>query len=261
MARIMALIGLGIASVLVSACASRPPTHQTRTATQAARPPQLPQRPDADAFESPPLDADFTDRTDPGAEADVALLNGPCEPFLALLQVASLLDGGKRSDSWEVVEHSGVVSLDPEMLGQCSEAMARGLRRFRSAAVESEAHLVVGQISWLMTRAYQRDNRYCPPTPAPVPAAQADIGEQGYQARASDFSAPTWRCLGLDLQGERLHFQYAIDLPEGTRGRTFEVVAKGRPLNDGPMIEVKRVGMLSVDRSRIAVGATIRRQY
>lgn len=203
---------------------------------------------------------DALNPSDPQAEADVALLNGPCKPFLALVQVASLVDGGRQADSWEVVQRSGVVSLSPEMLGSCSEAMSRGLRRFRSAAVESEAHVVLHQIARLMSDAYRRDQRYCPPTATPVPSRQDEITEQGYRAVPADFQSPTWTCLGVDLVGERLHFQYEVNVPEGTRGKVFEVVARGRPLKDGPMIELRRVGTLSRDGVHLNISAARRRQ-
>ena len=120
---------------------------------------------------------------------------------------------------------------------------------------------MVHEISRLMMLAWQRDRRYCPPTAEPVPASRTDIGEEGYRATARDFHAPVWNCLGLDLEGERLRFQYEVLVPEGTRGRTFEVVARGRPLSDGPAVELRRVGTLSADRSRIDVTPAVRREF
>lgn len=263
MSRSTALMGFG-AAVLGVACSSSPLPARSADANTSTRP-RVEKAESAAARsegDDPPLfGADTMNPADPQADADVALLDGPCKPFLALMQVASLVEDGRQPDSWEIVQRSGVVSLSPDLLGLCTEAMSRGLRRFRSAAVESEAHVVVHQIARLMSDAYRRNQRYCPPTATPVPSRQDEIGEHGYQPVPADFQSPTWTCLGLDLVGEHLHFQYEVNLPEGTRGKSFEIVAKGRPLQDGPMVELRRVGTLSKDGSHLLISAAKRTQY
>jgi hypothetical protein len=190
---------------------------------------------------------------DPEANADAALLGGPCMPFLILMQVVGPVDRQPSDNPLQSVQPSGVVELSPDLFGECSMAMARGVRRFQSAAVESEAYVVVRHIALLMTQAYRREQRYCPPTVTPLPATLDQLGNDGYLAKDGDFKEPAWTCLGLDLEGHKLHFQYELRVPEGTRGRTFEVLARGRPVRQGPMIELRRVGTLSIDRSRIDV--------
>jgi len=190
---------------------------------------------------------------DAEANADAALLGGPCMPFLILMQVVSPIGPQAAESSLQSVQPPGIVELSPDLFGECSMAMARGIRRFQSAAAESEAYVVVRHIALLMTQAYRRDQRYCPPTVTPLPPTLDQLGNDGYLAKDGDFKEPAWTCLGLDLEGAKLHFQYELKVPEGTRGRTFEVLARGRPVKLGPMIELRRVGKLSADRSRIDV--------
>lgn len=131
MSRCTALMGL-CAAVLGAACASKPLPARSANSNATQRPDQAQAEAADPSQEEPPLFGTGTmPPDDPQAEADIALLDGPCKPFLALVQVASLVEGGQSSDSWELVQHTGVVTLTPELLGQCAEAMSRGLQRFR----------------------------------------------------------------------------------------------------------------------------------
>lgn len=100
-----------------------------------------------------------------------------------------------------------------------------------SADLDGEATLALGRIHTASVAAYAHDERFCPSSPGPVPAALSAASTK-YATKPEDWATPTWKCLEFSLEGAIAHqYAYTSNGLSGPEAR-YEATARRR-LADG----------------------------
>lgn len=100
-----------------------------------------------------------------------------------------------------------------------------------SADLDAEATRDLGRIHVASVAAYAHDERFCPSSPAPVPATLGTAATKTATTPA-DWAAPTWKCLEFSLEGAIAHqYEYTWNGLSGPEAR-YEAIARRR-LADG----------------------------
>lgn len=251
-------------SLLASACASAPPAESagspapadanataatSATASAATAPPATPSTRDAAApttaaAKRGPFPDDPPRREASAAAAgDDKQLAKKCKPMVDAMNSRAQKEKGKAKpvDIVTGLRKSPPAGMAPAQVTECADMLERSVREYTAASIEVEAKMMLARMAKLMVNAYEREKKLCPSSDKPVPARFADVEAGDYEAKLADWSAPTWKCLGVEMEG-RQRYQYAV-VSDDAAG-TFEIIARGAPYGDGKAVDLVQAGRI-----------------
>jgi hypothetical protein len=165
-----------------------------------------------------------------------------CKPMMdALNSRAQKADKGKAIDIVADLRKKPPAGMPAAKAAECADMLERSVREYLAASIEVEARMMLSRMAKQMVNAFERDKKLCPSSDKPVPARFADVEGGAYEAKLADWSAPTWKCLGMELEG-RQRYQYAVISDEAAG--TFEIIARGAPYQDGKAVDLVQTGKI-----------------
>lgn len=188
-----------------------------------------------------PFDSVPPPGTNPLSDTESAELKSKCKKFAdAVTAAAKKAGAGKRpiDGLFEALANPPkVAGVD---VARCSELMRRDTIEYFAHSREAEAKINLRRIMvGLMSALDGSAPALCASAPA-VPAALASVKEQPYSSKPEDWKAEGWRCARFDLSGAPQVFQY--ELRTDPKGKTYEVIARGYPVQGGPATELYIAG-------------------
>jgi hypothetical protein len=229
--------GAGGSSSPAGGSAAAPSASPSETATPAARnaPPEPPP-----LTESERKDMERTCK--PLVQAlNAAMRKSPAKSPGASRQPAAENSG--RADAVEVLKQ--VLAKPPKMAAadreRCAVLLERSIREYQAAMIQTEARTVVEMLARRVMSSYLENKKLCPSSP-PVPSKVAAVTSAPFVSTSADWDAPGWKCLGFDFAGQTQRFQYEVVSDAG--GQSFEVIARGAPMQGGGVVEFFQRGAL-----------------
>ncbi|MBI4956138.1 MAG: hypothetical protein HY908_29235, partial [Myxococcales bacterium] len=138
---------------------------------------------------------------------------------------------------------------------RCAALLARDLRAYLARSNEAEAVVALKTIALGLFRAWSDDPpRLCPGAP-PTPAEVAALADAPAAVVRADWEAEGWRCVRY-LPATRA-VRYQLELRTDAGRRSYEIVARGRALPDGPVYELSLSGAVDAESS---LGADVLRR-
>ena len=228
------------ASASASAPASAEPaatatTPASPSATASAEPAPLPPKPGV------PVDSVPPPGTSPLSEAESKELASKCKKLTDVIAAAAKKAGASKRPI-DVIEE--VLASPPKLAGvdvpRCSELMRRDTVSYLASSREGEAKLSLKRIVvGLMTALEKEPPVLCASAP-PVPPSVDTVKVTPYASTMEDWKADGWKCARFDLVGGKQVFQY--ELRTDPKARSYEVIARGWPVQGGPMTELYIAG-------------------
>ena len=137
---------------------------------------------------------------------------------------------------------------------RCAELVARDLRAFAARAHEAEAIMALKTIALGVFQAATGAPPVLCPSAPPTPPRAALAGGPVPVVQA-EWQAEGWRCVRYVPASQTVRYQ--LELRSDPKTRTYEVVARGRALPEGPLYELALGGAAD---SEDALGAEVMRR-
>jgi len=224
------------ASQPAPSAASATTAPSTASAAPSAEPATAqPAKPGAPADASPPAGVS------PLTEPEQKELASKCKKLSEAIAAVARKDGGKKRP---VDYITAVLAAPPKLPGtdipRCSELLTRDTVAYMARTREGEAKVNLKRIVVGLMSAIERDPPvFCASAP-PVPAALEAVKDTPYSSVNADWSGAGWKCARFELIGGPQVFQY--ELRTDAKARTFEVIARGYPVQGGPATELYVAG-------------------
>ena len=188
-----------------------------------------------------PVDASPPPGTKPLDEAESKELAGTCKKLMDVIASTAKKDGGKKRPIDYAMD---VVAHPPKLAGvdvpRCGDLVVRDMIEYLARTRENEAKLNLKRIVVGLMTALERDVPIlCPSAPA-VPPDLATVKDVPFASTGADWKAPGWTCARFDLSGGQQVFQY--ELRSDATAKTFEVIARGYPVQGAPPTELYVAG-------------------
>ena len=188
-----------------------------------------------------PVESSPPPGTKPLDEAESKELTGKCKKLMDVIASTAKKDGGKKRPIDYAMD---VVAHPPKLAGvdvpRCGDLVVRDMIEYLARTRENEAKLNLKRILVGLMMALERDVPVlCSSAPA-VPPDLATVKDVPYASTGADWKAPGWTCARFDLSGGQQVFQY--ELRSNAAAKTFEVIARGYPVQGAPPTELYVAG-------------------
>jgi hypothetical protein len=188
-----------------------------------------------------PFDSVPPPGTNPLSDAEAKELSSKCKKFTDVVTAAAKKAGSGKRPIDGLFE---ALANPPKVAGvdvaRCSELMRRETIDFFARTRESEAKINLRRvIVGFMSALDGASPAFCGSAPA-VPPALENVKDQPYASKPEDWKADGWKCVRFDLSGAPQVFQY--ELRTDPKGKTYEVIARGYPVQGGPATELYIAG-------------------
>ncbi|MEZ4311256.1 MAG: hypothetical protein R3F14_24710 [Polyangiaceae bacterium] len=178
-----------------------------------------------------------TPGTSPLSVDETLELGQKCKAFTDAV-VAEAKENGTHP--WPLYDVFAVLANPPQIAGvdvpRCTHLMTRdAVARFADTQ-EREMEI---NLRWMVVKliaSLEGGRSSICPSAKPVPAKLREVNKKSYHSTTEDWGSEGWRCLGFDLSDMPQFFQY--ELRTNSAENSFEVIARGYPVPDGPLTEL-----------------------
>ncbi len=123
-------------------------------------------------------------------------------------------------------------------LQRCKAVLTKNYRAYVFSMMQGEAQMILKKLGEKMVFAFESNKTLCP-SADPIPANIQDVAKGPYTTTEADWNSAGWKCVGFELPGQAIRFQYSIKSDPKTS--SFEIIARGCPeLNDEWLIMVAK---------------------
>lgn len=184
-----------------------------------------------------PYDSVPSPGTNPLSGDEAKELQSKCKKLTDAITAAAKKGGAGKRPLDRLFE---ALASPPKVAGvdvpRCVELMRRDTIDYLARTRESEAKINLRRVMvGLMGALDQGASALCASAPA-VPASLGAVKDQPYTSTPDDWKADGWKCARFDLSGAPQVFQY--ELRTDAKSRSYEVIARGYPVQGGPPTEL-----------------------